>query len=46
MRKIRWLHISDIHFAYSDYHVEKAKENFLKKLDNHFLKVYNSDVRK
>lgn len=32
MRKIRWLHISDIHFAYSDYHVEKAKENFLKKL--------------
>ncbi len=32
MRKTRWLHISDIHFAYSDYHPEKAKENFLKKL--------------
>lgn len=32
MRKISWLHISDIHFAYSDYHVEKAKESFLKKL--------------
>lgn len=32
MKKIRWLHISDIHFAYSDYHTEKAKENFLKKI--------------
>lgn len=32
MKKVRWLHISDIHFAYSDYHVEKAKDNFFKKL--------------
>ena len=39
MGKIRWLHISDIHFAYSDYHVEKAKEKFLKKLNEFKGKV-------
>lgn len=39
MKKIRWLHISDIHFAYSDYHAEKARECFWKK-----LKEFNGKV--
>ena len=32
--------------TFNDKNENSRNENFLKKLDNHFLKVYNSDVRK
>ena len=32
--------------TFNDKNENSRNENFLKKLDNHFLKVYNSDVRR